>query len=81
MVEKREFVVIFKTEKSSDGSQIFTPLEVVEGKYVVTVTVPAEVVAEYIGEMGIDVIWGADLGVTQLSGQYLSVYGEYEAAE
>ena len=56
-------------------------VEVVEGKYVVTVTVPADLVAEYIGEMGIDVIWGADLGVTQLSGQYLSVYGEYEAAE
>ena len=33
MVEKREFVVLFKTDKASDGSQIFTPFEVIEGKY------------------------------------------------
>lgn len=53
-------------------------VEVVEGQYVVTVTVPANLVAEYAGEMGIDVIWGANLGnISSVSGQYISVYGEY----
>lgn len=49
------------------------------GEIVVTVTVAKELVAEYYGEMGIDVIWGADLGVSQMSGEYISVYGEYPA--
>ena len=51
------------------------------GQIIVTVTVPAELVKAYAGDMGIDVIWGADLGVSQMSGEYISVYGTYPAAE
>lgn len=51
------------------------------GQIIVTVTVPAELVKAYRGDMGIDVIWGADLGVSQMSGEYISVYGTYPAAE
>ena len=51
------------------------------GQIIVTVTVPAELVEAYAGDMGIDVIWGADLGVSQMSGEYISVYGTYPAAE
>ena len=57
----------------------YATVEEVEGNYVVTVNVPADLVKEYAGDMGIDVIWGADLGVTQLSSQLFSVYGVYEA--
>jgi hypothetical protein len=57
----------------------YATVEEVEGKFVVTVNVPTDLVKAYAGEMGIDIIWGADLGVTQLSSQLFSVYGVYEA--
>ncbi len=57
----------------------YATIEEVEGKFVVTVNVPADLVKAYAGDMGIDIIWGADLGVTQLSSQLFSVYGVYEA--
>ena len=52
-------------------------IEVVDGQYVITVQVTAEQAAAYPGEIGIDIYWGADLGITKLSSQYVSAYGEF----
>ena len=78
-----EAVMLCWYEKGSEGYKDVEikdyTYEVVEGKHVVTAVIPAKLVAEYAGAMGIDVIWGADLGVAKLSGQYISTNGEYKA--
>ena len=59
------------------ATRVIVPSAVSEPDLSFTVTVPAELVAQYPGEMGIDVIWGADLGIASMSGEYISVYGSY----
>lgn len=71
-------------EGGNDGyKEVEVPAEVVtkDGKVIITMTVSAELVAEYPGAIGYDIYFDLQLGEYTASGQYLGAEAEFPGAE